>query len=116
MLDTVVISGEDVCCSVVFVTLVGLFVFSFMWSELLMTSAISCPLWSSVYECHKVECVFIYPVRTECGMLVMCCMSMCCFVVRRCAVSRRYIHVCNYDMFSIVNVYLDHLKLCVVCI
>ena len=42
MLDTVVISGEYVCCSVVFGTLVG--VFSVMWSELLMTSAISCPL------------------------------------------------------------------------
>ena len=27
VLDTVVISGEDVCCSVVFVTLVGVFVF-----------------------------------------------------------------------------------------
>ena len=55
MLDTVVISGEDVCCSVVFGTLVGVFgtlvgvfVFSVMWSELLMTSDISCPLWSSV--------------------------------------------------------------------
>ena len=44
MLDTVVMSGDDVCCSVVFGTLVGVFVFSVMWSELLMTSAISCPL------------------------------------------------------------------------
>ena len=50
MLDTVVISGDDVCCSVVF----G---FSVMWSELLMTSNISCPLWSSVYECQSVVCV-----------------------------------------------------------
>ena len=40
MLDTVVISGEDVCCSVVFGTLVGVFGFSVMWSELLVTSAI----------------------------------------------------------------------------
>ena len=39
-----------------------------------------------------------------------------CFVVRGCAVSRMYINVCNCDMFSVVNVYLDHLKLCVVCI
>ena len=38
------------------------------------------------------------------------------FVVRGCAVSRRYINVCNCDMFSVVNVYLDHLKFCVVCI
>ena len=33
-----------------------------------------------------------------------------------CAVSMRYINVCNCDMFSGVNVYLDHLKYCVVCI
>ena len=36
-----------------------------------------------------------------------------CFVVRECAVLRRYIHVCNCDMFSVVNVYPDHLKFCV---
>ena len=39
-----------------------------------------------------------------------------CFVVRGYAVLRRYINVCNCDMFSVVNVYLDHLKFCVVCI
>ena len=39
-----------------------------------------------------------------------------CFVVRGCAVSRRYINICNCDMFSVVNVYLDHLKYCVVYI
>ena len=39
-----------------------------------------------------------------------------CFVVRGCAVLRRYIHDFNCDMFSVVNVYLDHLKFCVVCI
>ena len=38
MLDTVVISGEYVCCSVVFGTLVDVFVFSVMGSELLMNS------------------------------------------------------------------------------
>ena len=53
MLDTVVTSGEDVGCSAVFGTLVGVSVFSVIWSELLMTSAIMCPLWSSVYECDK---------------------------------------------------------------
>ena len=89
MLDTVVMSGDDVCCSVVFGTLVGVFVFSVMWSELMMTSAISCPLWY---------------VRVSC------------FVVRGCGVSRRYIDVCYCDMFSVVNVYLDHLKFYVVCI
>ena len=38
------------------------------------------------------------------------------FVVRGCGVSRRYIDVCYCDMFSVVNVYLDHLKFYVVCI
>ena len=77
MLDTVVISVDDVCCSVVLGTLVGVFVFSGMWSELLMTSAISCPLWSSVYECRRVECAFTCPVRTERGMPVMYCIQRC---------------------------------------
>ena len=39
-----------------------------------------------------------------------------CFVVCRCAVSRRYKDVCNCDMFSVVNVYHNHLKFCVLCI
>ena len=38
---------------------------------------------------------------------------VCCFVVYGCAVSRRYVYVCYCDMFSVVNVYLDHLKFCV---
>ena len=39
-----------------------------------------------------------------------------CFVVRGCGVSRRYTDVSYCDMFSVVNVYLDYLKFCVVCI
>ena len=50
---------------------------SVMWSELLMTYDICCPLWSAVYECQRVECAFRYPVRTECGMFVMYCMKCC---------------------------------------
>ena len=38
-----------------------------------------------------------------------------CFAVRGIAVSSRYIDACNSDVFS-VNVYIDHLKICVVCI
>ena len=50
-----------------------------------------------------------------CDVLYVCvCVS--CFVVRGCAVSRRYIYVCNCDMFSVVNMYLNHLKFCVVYI
>ena len=59
MLDTVVISGEDVCSSVLFGTLVGVFVFSVMWSV-----------------CQRVECAFTSPVRISCGLFVMCCMSV----------------------------------------
>ena len=77
MLDTVVISGEDVCGSVVFGTLAGVFLFSVMWSELLMTSAISCPLWSSVNESQRVVCAFISRVMTESGMCVIYCMQCC---------------------------------------
>ena len=36
-----------------------------------MTSAISCPLWSSVYKYQRVECAFTSPVRIECGMFVI---------------------------------------------
>ena len=39
-----------------------------------------------------------------------------CYVVRGCTVSRRYINLYNCDMFSVVIVYLDHSKFCVVCI
>ena len=39
---------------------------------------------------------------------------VCCFVVHGCAVSRSYIDVCYCDLFSIVNVYLDHLTMCCV--
>ena len=48
VLDTVVISGEYVCCSVVFGTLVG--VFSVMWSELLMTSVLCSHQFTSTRE------------------------------------------------------------------
>ena len=41
---------------------------------------------------------------------------VCCFVVSGCGVSGGHIDVCYCDMFSDVNVYLDYLKLCVVCI
>ena len=77
VLDTVVMSGNDVCCSVVFGTLVGVFVFSVMWSELLMTSDISCPLWSSEYECQRVKCAFTSPVWTVCDMFGMYCIKCC---------------------------------------
>ena len=39
-----------------------------------------------------------------------------CFVVRGCGVSRGYIEVCYCYMFSVVNVYLDHLTFCVLIV
>ena len=39
-----------------------------------------------------------------------------CFVVRGCAVSSRYRDVCNCDVFSVVNVYIDHFSSSVLCI
>ena len=65
MLDTVVISGHDVCCSVVFGTLVGVFVFSVMCSELLMTSAIICPCGHQCTSAREGECAFTPPMRTH---------------------------------------------------
>ena len=103
MLDTVVISGEDVCCSVVFDTLVG--VFSGMWSELLMISAISCPVWSSVYECQRVECVFTSPVRNECCMFVMYCMQ--------CCMSVSVVSYCM-DVLSRWGIYMFAIVICLV--
>ena len=53
----------------------------------------------------RYVCAVLYAVLYVC---------VCCFVVCECAVSRRFIDVCYCDMFSVVNVYLDHLKFCVV--
>ena len=73
MLDTVVMMFVVVWCLVLWLVCV----FSVMWAKLLMTSSISCPLWLSVYECQRVECVFTSPVRTECVMFVIYCMQCC---------------------------------------
>ena len=59
-------------------TLVGVCVFSAMWTELLMTYAILVVLCG--HQCtsdKRVECVFTSLVRTECGMFVMYCMQYC---------------------------------------
>ena len=57
------------------------------------------------------------PVRSVCDVLyAVLYVSVCCFVARGCGVSRRYVDVCYCNMFSVVNVYLGHLKFCVVFI
>ena len=39
-----------------------------------------------------------------------------CFVGCGFAVSSKYMNVCNSDVFSVVNMYLDHLKFCVLMV
>ena len=63
-----------VCCLTLWLVYLCLVLYGV---KLLMTSAISCPIWSSVYACQRVECAFTSPVRTACGMFVMCCMQCC---------------------------------------
>ena len=62
-----------------------------------MTSAISCPLWSSVYECQSGVCVHISVedcVWYVCDVLyAVLYVRVSCFVVCGCAVSRRHIDV-----------------------
>ena len=60
---------------------------------------------------ESVVCVHIYD-GTECEMFVMYCMH-CCMPV---SAVLQCVDVCNCDMLGVVNVYLNHLKLCVVCI
>ena len=49
--------------------------FSIMYSELMIISEISRPLWSSVCKYQSVECAFTSPMSIESGMLVTCCMQ-----------------------------------------
>ena len=59
MLDTVVKMFVVVRCLTLWLVCLGLVLYG------LMTSAISCPLWSSVYECQRVECALTSRMRTE---------------------------------------------------
>ena len=99
-------------------TLAGVPMFSVMWSELTMTSATSCPPWSSVHEWQRVECAPTSPVRTEYGMGVMyfmqCRMSVSaiviCLVLLMCTLTiwRSVLWVLMVeDMSVVVNVMLS---------
>ena len=62
------------------------------------------------------EHAFISTMKTECDVLyavLYICIN--CFIARGWAVSRRYINVCNSDVFS-VKIYLDQLKFCVLMV
>ena len=80
-----------------------------------MTSAINCPLWSFVYECQRVESAFTSPVRTECGMFVMYCIHVSCFVVCGYAVSRRNINIYKYIYIYIyIFIFIFAIEICIV--
>ena len=66
----VVMSGEVGCWSLCGF-LVGVLVFSMVELEFCIVSAISVPLWSSVCECHVVECALMSPVVMLVVMLSM---------------------------------------------
>ena len=99
--------GDDVCCSV-FVTLVGVCVFCVMWSELLLTSAISCTLLSSVYECQIVECAFTSPARIECGIF----MITVCNVVCLCQLFCSAWMCCLEEVLICLSIHLLYISLC----
>ena len=66
----VVMSGEVGCWFTWGGMRVGVFVFSVIWLEFAIMSAISDPRWSSVVECHWCECAFMSPVIRWLSMLV----------------------------------------------
>ena len=66
-----------------------------------------------MYECQRCGVCVWYVCDVLYAVLYV---RVSCFVVCGCTVSRRYINVCNCDMFCVVNVYLYHLKFCVMCI
>ena len=62
LLDMDVISGEVFGWFRAIGCLVCVLVLSIVWSEFKNMLAIVFPLWSSIYECHRVECAFMSPV------------------------------------------------------
>ena len=99
VLATVVISGEDVWCLANWLVCLSLVLCGIHRWHLLL-----------VVLCgHQCTSAIKWSVRLHLrwGLSV---------VWLWCAVSRRYIDMCYCNMFSVVNVYLDHLKFWVVCI
>ena len=66
----VVMSGEVSCWSALLGFLVGLFSLSMIWSDSSIKSAMVSSLWSSVVECHRVECALTSPV------IMLCCVPV----------------------------------------
>ena len=62
IVELAVVMSGDVGDWLVCGSRVGVSVFSMICEELCIKSAISVPLWSSVLECHVVECALMSPV------------------------------------------------------
>ena len=120
VLDTVVISGDDVCCSVVLelwlvclcLVLCGPIC---LWHLLLVvhcghqcTSAREWSVRSHLRWGLSVVCLWCTICSVVCPCQLFCSAWMCCL--------EDVYNVCNCDVISVVNVYLDHLKFCIVCI
>ena len=61
-------------------------------------------------------CMILHTMWSVKSLQLLCILPFLnCFVLCGC-VLRRYINVCNGDLFSVVNMYLYDLKFCVVCI
>ena len=75
-----------------------------------------CLIFNLPWPCELLFLLCFIASWTWEGVSVTLYPCMLCVLVRGCGVSRGYIDVCYCDMFSVVNMYIDHLKFCVVCI
>ena len=73
------------------------------------TSAIKRSVWLHLRWGLSVVCLWSVVCSVVCLCLLFCSAWMCCL-------EDVYMDICCCDMFSVVNVYLGHLKFCVVCI
>ena len=62
-LEMVEMSGEVGCWLWLVCSLVGVSVFSIVWVVAVIRSAISCPRWSVIGECHNAWCAFMSPTN-----------------------------------------------------
>ena len=73
------------------------------------------------HQFERLECAFTPPARPECGiycdvMYGVLYVRVNCFECVDVQSRGKDINVCNSDMFSVVHMYLDHLRFYVVCI
>ena len=67
---------------------------------------------SNVTPCHQTHSYLLFSAK----LLITRCNLKWLQTPTKLSESRRHINVCNSDMFSVVKMYLDYLKFCIVCI